>query len=263
LSRAFVSSLAHILPAPSRLRRGAASRYLSARGEGRAAAGERPPRRLPRFAPLLFAGILLAACGSDPELVPVQTATPDAGTTVAASPGTCTGGQIASLQRDNQRSYTAPPQRVIDPAKTYTATMQTARGAIVIALAAADAPNTVNNFVYLACRGYFDGLTFHRVVKDPAPFVIQGGDPRGDGRGGPGYVFADEFSPNLRHDAAGVISMANSGANTNGSQFFITLAAAPHLDDKHSAFGRVTEGMTVANAIREGDKILAVSIAET
>ena len=105
-------------------------------------------------------------------------------------------------------------------------------------------------------------MTFHRVVKTPTPFVIQGGDPRGDGTGGPGYLIDDEFSPNLLHDAAGVISMANSGPNTNGSQFFITLAPAAHLDGVHSAFGHVTDGMDAVNSIVEGDKILAVSIAE-
>jgi peptidyl-prolyl cis-trans isomerase B (cyclophilin B) len=141
--------------------------------------------------------------------------------------------------------------------------MQTSRGVVTIELAAADAPLTTNNFVFLSCRGYFDGLTFHRVIKDPSPFVVQGGDPRGDGRGGPGYIFADEFSPNLRHDGPGVLSMANSGANTNGSQFFITLAPAGHLDDVHSIFGNVSGGMDAANAIIEGDKILAVSITES
>jgi peptidyl-prolyl cis-trans isomerase B (cyclophilin B) len=140
--------------------------------------------------------------------------------------------------------------------------METEKGTITIDLTAAETPNTVNNFVYLACVGYFDGLTFHRVVLQPQPFVIQGGDPRGTGTGGPGYRFADEFSENLRHDAAGVLSMANSGPNTNGSQFFITLTATPHLDGLHSVFGKVSAGMEVVRAIRQGDRILAVSIEE-
>jgi cyclophilin family peptidyl-prolyl cis-trans isomerase len=195
-------------------------------------------------------------------VVPTETPAPPEGTTVAEPAPSCTGS-LASITRDGQRSYDAPPEMVIDPAKTYTATMQTSRGVVTIELAAADAPLTTNNFVFLSCRGYFDGLTFHRVIKDPSPFVVQGGDPRGDGRGGPGYIFADEFSPNLRHDGPGVLSMANSGANTNGSQFFITLAPAGHLDDVHSIFGNVTGGMDAANAIIEGDKILAVSITES
>jgi peptidyl-prolyl cis-trans isomerase B (cyclophilin B) len=207
---------------------------------------------------------LLVACGGSDDIEAPPTETPiPVGTTVADPAPGCTGGSIASINRDGQRSFANPPQMVIDPEKTYTATMQTSRGVIVIELAAADAPITTNNFVFLSCRGYYDGLSFHRVVKDPAPFVIQGGDPRGDGRGGPGYLFQDEFSPNQRHDGPGVLSMANSGPNTNGSQFFVTLAATGHLDDIHSIFGRVTQGMEIANAIFEGDKILAVSISES
>jgi peptidyl-prolyl cis-trans isomerase B (cyclophilin B) len=207
---------------------------------------------------------LLIACGGNTtlEVPPTDTPYPE-GTTVAEPAPTCTGPSIASINRDGQRNYDAAPEMVIDPAKTYTATMQTSRGVITIELAAADAPVTTNNFVFLSCHGFYDGLTFHRVVKQPAPFIIQGGDPRGDGLGGPGYLIPDEFSPNLRHDAAGVVSMANAGANTGGSQFFITLAPATHLDDVHSIFGHVTDGMNAVNAIVEGDKILAVSITES
>jgi peptidyl-prolyl cis-trans isomerase B (cyclophilin B) len=169
---------------------------------------------------------------------------------------------IADLQRTGQRSFRAPPERVIDPNKTYTATMQTDRGDIKIDLAAKDAPETVNNFVYLACVGYYDGLNFHRVIKSP-PFMIQGGCPRGDGTGGPGYQFKDEFSPGRRHDGPGVLSMANAGPGTNGSQFFITLAAQPHLDNRHSVFGRVTEGMDAVRAVEQGDKIIRVDIEES
>jgi len=219
------------------------------------------PVLLAAFAPL-FA--LLVACGgsSSLEAPPTETPIPE-GTTVAEPLPSCTGPSVASITRDGQRSYDAPPEMVIDPQKTYTATMQTSRGVITIELAAADAPVTTNNFVFLSCRGFYDGLTFHRVVKQPQPFVIQGGDPRGDGRGGPGYLFEDEFSPNLRHEGPGVLSMANSGANTNGSQFFITLAPASHLDDVHSIFGHVTAGMEAVNAIVEGDLLLGVSIAES
>ena len=215
------------------------------------------------LAPLTLITALVLACGGNDDLVaPTQTPAPAEGTTVAEPAPSCTGS-LASINRDGQRSFDTPPEMVIDPAKTYTATMQTSRGVVTIELAAADAPLTANNFAFLSCRGYFDGLTFHRVIKDPAPFVIQGGDPRGDGRGGPGYIFEDEFSPELRHDAPGVLSMANSGVNTNGSQFFITLAPAGHLDDVHSIFGNVTGGMDAVNAIIEGDKILAVSITES
>jgi peptidyl-prolyl cis-trans isomerase B (cyclophilin B) len=177
--------------------------------------------------------------------------------------GSCTpaGSRIAAIPRSQQRSFPTPPERVIDTAKTYIATLRTDRGEITLQLDAANAPNTVNNFVFLACNGFYDGLTFHRVVKEPTPFVIQGGDPRGDGTGGPGYIFADEFSPSLKHDT-GVISMANSGPNTNGSQFFITLAPAPHLNGRHSVFGKVTSGMNTVNAIRQGDKVLGVSVEE-
>ena len=204
------------------------------------------------------------ACGGSEDLeAPPTLAPPPEGTTVAELAPTCDGPSIAGISRDGQRSFDAPPEMIIDPESTYTATMQTSRGVITIELAAAEAPVTTNNFVFLSCRGYFDGLTFHRVVRQPAPFVIQGGDPRGDGRGGPGYLIPDEFSPTLRHDGHGILSMANSGPNTNGSQFFVTLAATRHLDDIHSIFGKVSEGLAVTNAIIEGDKILAVSITES
>ena len=213
----------------------------------------------------LFVALLLAACGGGGDLKPTPTdapATPCSSSAASAASCGPTGSAIAAIKREGKHAFASFPERVIDPNKTYTAKMETSRGVITIQLDAKDAPNTVNNFVYLSCEGFYDGLNFHRVVKTPTPFVIQGGDPRGDGRGGPGYIFNDEVSPNIRHDA-GVISMANSGPNTNGSQFFITLAAAPNLNDKYNAFGRVTAGMEVANAIVQGDKILAVSITES
>ena len=116
---------------------------------------------------------------------------------------------------------------------------------------------TVASFVNLIQRGYFDGVTFHRVVPG---FVIQGGDPTGTGRGGPGYQFADEFDPSLHHTAAGILSMANAGPGTNGSQFFITLSATPHLDGKHSVFGKVSSGMDVVMRIKQGDKIVKATV---
>ena len=148
------------------------------------------------------------------------------------------------------KSYKAPPELTIDPAKRYTATIVTDAGDIVVELHAAKAPRTVNNFVFLARDGFYDGVTFHRVIKG---FMAQAGDPTGSGRGGPGYRFEDEFEATLRHDGPGVLSMANAGVNTNGSQFFITHVATPHLDDRHAVFGHVIEGMDVVLAIPERD----------
>lgn len=126
------------------------------------------------------------------------------------------------------------------------ATIETTKGVIVIELANDEAPKTVENFITLAKQGFYDGIIVHRVIPG---FMIQTGDPTGTGRGGPGYAFADEISPNLRHIGPGVVSMANAGPNTNGSQFFITLAATPWLDGKHAVFGRVVEGQQVVEQI--------------
>ena len=147
-----------------------------------------------------------------------------------------------------------------DPSKSYTATIQTSRGDIVIDLYADKVPNTVNNFVALARDGFYDGVSFHRVIAD---FMVQGGDPTGSGRGGPGYRFNDEFHPELVHDGPGVLSMANAGPNTNGSQFFITHVATNWLDNKHSVFGRVRSGQDVVDAIQQGDVMEKVEIEES
>jgi cyclophilin family peptidyl-prolyl cis-trans isomerase len=152
------------------------------------------------------------------------------------------------------KQYDAPPPMVIDPAKRYTATIATERGDIVVELYADKVPATVNNFVFLARDGYYNGVTFHRVI---ANFMAQTGDPTGTGRGGPGYKFADEFDPSLHHDGPGVLSMANAGPGTNGSQFFITYKATPHLDGKHAVFGRVASGMDVVYSIPERDPMSA------
>lgn len=157
------------------------------------------------------------------------------------------------------KSYSAPPAMIIDPAKQYEAKFRTNRGDIRIQLFAADAPVTVNNFVFLAKDGFYNGLTFHRVIMG---FVIQGGCPKGDGRGGPGYQFQDETDNNPHIHEAGALSMANAGPGTNGSQFFITHTAQPHLNGKHTVFGQVIEGMDTVLAVRQGDEIQRVDIIE-
>lgn len=152
-----------------------------------------------------------------------------------------------------------PPEMAIDPKKSYTVTFETDRGPIEIALAPQHAPITVNNFVFLVRQSFYDGVTFHRVINN---FVIQGGDPTGTGMGGPGYRFQDETKNNpLKHET-GILSMANAGPNTNGSQFFITHSPQPHLDGKHTVFGKVVKGMDVVNAIRQGDKIIKATVTE-
>lgn len=148
------------------------------------------------------------------------------------------------------KQWLKPPSMEIDPKKRYTATLETDKGNIIIQLFPDKAPETVNNFVFLARQGFYDGTIFHRVIKD---FMAQGGDPTGTGRGGPGYKFKDEFHPSLRHDKPGVLSMANAGPGTNGSQFFITHVPTPWLDNKHSIFGQVTEGMDVLLSIPPRD----------
>ena len=162
-----------------------------------------------------------------------------------------------------------PPKGDLDTTKRYTARFKTQRGEIEAELFAANAPLTVENFINLARSGFYDGTTFHRVIPG---FMAQGGDPTGTGRGGPGYQFGDEFSPKRRHDAAGTLSMANAGPGTNGSQFFITYGPTPHLDDRHTVFGRVTSGMDVLALIRErdpgrdrqdGDRIDTIEIIES
>jgi cyclophilin family peptidyl-prolyl cis-trans isomerase len=166
-------------------------------------------------------------------------------------------------------NYSEAPAMQIDPSKSYQATIKTDLGDIVISLESEKTPKTVNNFVFLAQEGYYDDVIFHRVIPN---FMAQGGDPTGTGRGGPGYNFEDEFHPDLRHDGPGVLSMANAGPNTNGSQFFLTHVATPHLDNKHSVFGKITDGLDVLLSIPDRDpnavnspavKINAIEIVET
>ncbi len=148
------------------------------------------------------------------------------------------------------KQWKTPPTMQLDPKKTYKARIDTDKGTIVAELFADKAPKTVNNFVFLAREGFYDGTVFHRVIND---FMAQGGDPTGTGTGGPGYRFADEFHPGLTHDKTGVLSMANAGPGTNGSQFFITHVPTPWLNNKHSIFGQVVEGMDVLMSIPARD----------
>jgi cyclophilin family peptidyl-prolyl cis-trans isomerase len=158
---------------------------------------------------------------------------------------------------------------VIDPKIKYSATISTDNGDLVLELFADKTPKTVNNFVFLARAGYYNGTIFHRVIPE---FMAQGGDPTGTGRGGPGYRFGDEFNPSLKHNKPGILSMANAGPGTNGSQFFITHLPTPHLDGKHTVFGQLTSGLKVLLSIPERDpmrpqypgvKINSITITET
>jgi len=167
-----------------------------------------------------------------------------------------------------QKQWNVPPKMEIDPKKSYTATFKTDKGDIVVRLFADKVPNTVNNFVFLARQGFYDDTIFHRVIDE---FMVQGGDPTGTGRGGPGYRFTDEFHKDLRHSKSGILSMANAGPNTNGSQFFITHVPTPWLDNKHAVFGEVSSGMDVLMSIPARDpmkvnspavKLLKVEIEE-
>jgi len=170
-----------------------------------------------------------------------------------------------------KRQFTGCPEIVIDPAKQYTAPLTTEKGDIVIQLFASQTPITVNSFVFLARNGWYDGVTFHRVVSNPD--VAQTGDPSGTGWGGPGYAFKDEIVEGLNFDAPGLVAMANSGADTNGSQIFITRSAIPGLDGRFTIFGKVIQGMEIlgqltprdpsqAGDLPEGDQILKVVIEE-
>ena len=154
----------------------------------------------------------------------------------------CAGGE------PKPKTYSAPPPMTIDTSKQYIATMETEKGNLVLELFASDVPTTVNNFVFLAREGFYDGTTFHRVILD---FMAQGGDPTGTGGGGPGYAFPDEFSQHTH--VAGALSMANAGPDTNGSQFFITYTPQHHLDGRHSVFGQLIEGMDVLEKLTPRD----------
>lgn len=157
------------------------------------------------------------------------------------------------------KQYNAAPSMTIDAKKSYTATFSTTKGDIVVQLFADRAPTTVNNFVFLAKDGFYDGTKFHRVIAD---FMVQGGDPTASGMGGPGYKWPDERAAlNIKHQR-GSLSMANAGPNTNGSQFFITHIVTDWLDGKHAVFGQVTKGQEVVDAVKQGDTLNKVTIAE-
>lgn len=158
------------------------------------------------------------------------------------------------------KQWQSPPDMQIDSKKSYAVSMETTKGTIEIELFADAAPVTVNNFVFLTREGFYDGVSFHRVIPN---FVIQGGDPTGTGRGGPGYRFQDEFTGNPHKHGTGYLSMANAGPGTNGSQFFITHSPQPHLDGRHTVFGKVTSGMDVVNSIKQGDKMTTVTVTES
>ena len=167
------------------------------------------------------------------------------------------------------KQWSTPPVMQIDPKKKYKARMETDKGTMVIELFADKTPMTVNNFVFRAREGFYDGVIFHRVIDN---FMVQGGDPTGTGRGGPGYKFGDEFHPSLKHDKQGILSMANAGPGTNGSQFFITHGPTPHLNGKHTVFGQIAEGLDVLMSIPARDpgnvnapavKIIRVTIEES
>ena len=169
----------------------------------------------------------------------------------------CGGQAPETAPAAERKSYSAPPPMTIDTGKQYTATIETKKGKLVLELFAKDVPVTVNNFVFLANEGFYDGTTFHRVIPG---FMAQGGDPTGTGSGGPGYSFTDEFTDH-RH-VTGALSMANSGPNTNGCQFFITYTPQHHLDGKHSVFGQLTDGMDVLGKIEPGDTMVRITITE-
>jgi len=155
------------------------------------------------------------------------------------------------------KQWDQPPEMQIDPGKVYHARIETSRGTIELELYPEHAPKTVNNFVFLAGEGFYDGVSFHRVIDN---FMIQGGDPTGSGMGGPGYRFEDECDGNPLTHETGALSMANAGPDTNGSQFFITHGPTPHLNGRHTVFGRVVSGQDVVDAVCQGDVMDKVTV---
>ena len=236
--------------------------------------------KLPILAMAGLSMLFLAACiisTPTPESVtetdesgsPVPTATIGAevqgSTTVAPSGSTGPTSRTVQLYGASVTQYSQAPPMTLDLSSTYAATIRTNHGPINLNLFASRAPKTVNNFVFLAEEGFYDGIMFHRVING---FMIQGGDPTGTGFAGPGYKFEDEFDPSLLFDSSGILAMANSGPNTNGSQFFITVGRTPNLNGRHTIFGRVTSGQDVVEAISlvnkgQGDRPIDPVVIQT
>ena len=210
---------------------------------------------------LIFTVLFAASCGGVTEVPVPETEVNKPAPAPAPQPSSEKAPEVKIME------WNSPPPMTIDANKQYTATIETEKGKLVLELFAKDVPVTVNNFVFLAREGYYNGSTFHRVIPG---FMVQGGDPTGTGRGGPGYKFNDEFTEHTH--IAGTLSMANSGSNTNGSQFFITYAPQHGLDGKHTVFGQLKEGMDVLESLMprdpnqnpqfEGDKIIKITIEE-
>ena len=193
----------------------------------------------------LVTALFLIACGA--PAAPASTSAPVAQpTAIPSNSGNSSTPSQGQTGGGSAKKYAAPPQMSIDSSAGYTAKIKTNKGNIVIELFPASAPKTVNNFVFLANEGFYNGVIFHRVIPN---FMIQGGDPTGTGTSGPGYKFEDEIDTKLGFDKPGILAMANSGPGTNGSQFFITTAATPHLNGNHTIFGKVLEGQDVADTI--------------
>lgn len=234
-----------------------------------------------RTTTIALLALVLTACGSaESTAIPTIETRPTTAPTAEVAPTEANTGRPTTAPSDGgntsnpgmPKQYASEPAMTIDVNKQYIATLKTQKGDIVIELNTKNAPRTVNNFVFLAREGFYDNVTFHRVIPG---FMAQGGDPTGTGMGGPGYQFVNEYedtTSNLLFDKAGVLAMANAGPNTNGSQFFITLAPALHLTpDAYTIFGQVTAGQDVVDQITPrdpnmggapGDAILTVTIEE-
>ena len=218
-------------------------------------------RLLPLIALLAISSLALVACGgNDPEPTTAPTTAP---------PASSSGSPSIEVKMLSPGDSPQAPSGALDTSKTYTATFKTDAGEFKVLLFDDEAPLTVENFINLATIGFYDGTMFHRVL---ANFMAQGGDPKGTGSGGAGYRFRDEFDATRRHDKPGVLSMANSGRNTNSSQFFITFVPTPHLNDVHSVFGEVIEGLDNALSITlrdpgtaqtPGDTLISITISES